>query len=201
MNGWIRHWEIQLSQWHFVHQKSHMNWPGIEPGPAWCCLKLNGWHVWAGWQVCLVGSEGLTLLWCILDVSGLDTRSEDVSCVWITGYNKRNCTNCFIYKVLANRCSYYQYTTDNQYSRYCLFVYFWHNSPQRARASSFTRFLDHTQRHTTDGRTPLDKWSARRGYLYLTTHNTHNRQKSMPPVGFEPTISAGKRPQTYASTQ
>jgi hypothetical protein len=24
-------------------------------------------------------------------------------------------------------------------------------------------------------------------------HNTHNRQTSMPPVGFEPTIAAGKR--------
>jgi hypothetical protein len=34
--------------------------------------------------------------------------------------------------------------------------------------------------------------------LYLTTHNTHNRQTSMPPLGFKPTISAGKRPQTYA---
>ena len=29
------------------------------------------------------------------------------------------------------------------------------------------------------------------------TH-THNRQTSMHPVGFEPTISAGERPQTYA---
>ena len=33
---------------------------------------------------------------------------------------------------------------------------------------------------------------------YLTTHNTHNRQTSTPPAGFEPTISAGERPQTYA---
>ena len=65
-------------------------------------------------------------------------------------------------------------------------------------ASSFTRFLDHTQRRTTVGRTPLDEWSARRRDLYLTTHNTHNRQKPMPLVGFEPTISAGERPQTYA---
>ena len=31
-----------------------------------------------------------------------------------------------------------------------------------------------------------------------TTHNTHNRQTSMPPVGFEPTILAGERPKTYA---
>jgi hypothetical protein len=59
-------------------------------------------------------------------------------------------------------------------------------------------FLDHTQRRTTVGRTPLDKWWARRRDPYLTTHNTHNRQISMPPMGFEPTISAGERPQTYA---
>ena len=59
-------------------------------------------------------------------------------------------------------------------------------------------FLDHTRRRTTIGRTPLDEWSARRRDLYLTTHNTHNRQTPMPPVGFEPTISAGERPQTYA---
>ena len=75
---------------------------------------------------------------------------------------------------------------------------FWRCGPTRAMASSFTRFLDHTQRHTTVGKTPLDEWSARRRDLYLTTHNTHNRQTSMPTAGFEPTISAGVRPQTYA---
>ena len=58
----------------------------------------------------------------------------------------------------------------------------------------FLVFLDHTQRHSTVGRTPLDEWSARRRHLYLTTHDTHNRQISMPPVGFEPKISAGERP-------
>ena len=80
----------------------------------------------------------------------------------------------------------------------CLFLCFWRENPQWAMASSFTRFLDHTQRRTTDGRTPLDEGSARRRDLYLTTHNNHNRQTSMPLVGFEPTISAGERPQTYA---
>ena len=65
-------------------------------------------------------------------------------------------------------------------------------------ASSFLRFLDHTQRRITVGRNPLDEWSARRRDLYLSTHNTHNRQTSIPPVGFEPTISAGELPQTYA---
>ena len=62
----------------------------------------------------------------------------------------------------------------------------------------FLMFLDHTQRRSTVGRTPLDEWSARRRDLYLTTHDTHNRQIYMPPAGFEPTISAGERPQTYA---
>ena len=51
------------------------------------------------------------------------------------------------------------------------------NSPQWTRASSFTRFLDQTQRRTTVSRTPLDEWSARRKDLYLTTHDTHNRKK------------------------
>ena len=56
----------------------------------------------------------------------------------------------------------------------------------------FLVFLDHTQRRSTVGRTPLEEWSARRRDLYLTTHDIHNRQISMPPVGFEPKISAGE---------
>jgi hypothetical protein len=76
-------------------------------------------------------------------------------------------------------------------------LYFWRNRPQGARASSFTNFLDRT-RHTIVGRTPLDEWSVRPTDLYLTTHNTHNRQTSMPPEEFEPTVSAEERPQTYA---
>ena len=35
--------------------------------------------------------------------------------------------------------------------------------------------------------------------LYITTHNTHNRQTSIHSVGFEPQISAGDRPQTCAT--
>ena len=79
-----------------------------------------------------------------------------------------------------------------------LFFLLWRCDPTWVMASSFMRLLDHTLRHSTVGRTPLDEWSARRRHLYLTTHNTHNRQTSMSPVGFEPTISAGERPQTYA---
>ena len=63
--------------------------------------------------------------------------------------------------------------------------------------SSFSRFLDHTQRRATFGRTPLDEWPIRHRDLYLTTLNTHRKHPC--PGRFEPTISAGERPKTYAS--
>ena len=75
------------------------------------------------------------------------------------------------------------------------FRFLWCCDPTRATASSFLRFLDHTQRRTTVGNIPSDERSARR--RDLTTHNIHNRRISMPSAGFEPTISAGERPQTY----
>jgi len=62
-------------------------------------------------------------------------------------------------------------------------------------------FLDHTQRRSTVGRPPLDEQSARRRDLYLITHDTHNRQISTPLVGFEPTISAGERPQASSPAE
>jgi len=55
-----------------------------------------------------------------------------------------------------------------------------------------------TLRHTWLGRTHLDEGSARRRDLYVITHNTHNRQTSMPLAGFEPSIPASKRSQTHA---
>jgi hypothetical protein len=42
--------------------------------------------------------------------------------------------------------------------------------PQWARAFLFTRFLDHTQRRTTVGKTSLEEWSARRRDVYLRMH-------------------------------
>ena len=60
-------------------------------------------------------------------------------------------------------------------------------------------FLDHTQRRSAVGRTPLDELSARRRDLYLTTHDTHNRQISMPPGGIRTQdlsrrVAAGRSP-------
>jgi hypothetical protein len=52
-----------------------------------------------------------------------------------------------------------------------------------------------TVRHGTLGKTPLDEGSARRRDLYLTTHN---KQTSMPPVGFELATPASDRLQTHA---
>jgi hypothetical protein len=83
--------------------------------------------------------------------------------------------------------------------RWIVIIFFmWRCDRTRVMASSFLRFLYHTQWRTTVGRTPLDEWSARRRDLYLT-HNTHNTNIHAP-VGFEPTISAGERPQTRAAT-
>jgi hypothetical protein len=48
-------------------------------------------------------------------------------------------------------------------------------------------------RDITRGRTPLDRWLA----LCLSTHNTNNRQTSMPLAGFEPEIPSSKQPQTH----
>ena len=56
----------------------------------------------------------------------------------------------------------------------------------------------HSIRHTTLGRTPLDDGSARRRDLFLTTHNTHNRETYMPLAGFEPAVAASERPQTHS---
>ena len=95
--------------------------------------------------------------------------------------------NCWIFNSIRNRWAAANFN----------FFLLWRCDPAQVMASSFTRFLDYTQQCITAGRTPLDEWSARRRD-YLTTHNTHNRQTLMPPVGFEATISAGERPQTYA---
>ena len=104
-----------------------------------------------------------------------------------------------LYCVYITLCSIWyllQYVCQKVGGQEVLF-FLWRCDPTRVIASSFLRFLDHTRR-TTVGKTPVDELSARRRNLYLTTHNTHNRQTSMPAVGFEPTISAGERPQNYA---
>ena len=86
----------------------------------------------------------------------------------------------YIYDLTIVKSYIYIY---NIYIFVCLFVCLWRCDPTRVMASSFLRFLDHTQRRTTFGITPVDEWSARRRDLYLTTHNTHNRQYIHAPGG------------------
>ena len=76
--------------------------------------------------------------------------------------------------------------------------FYWRCGPTRARASSLLRLLDHIQRRTTVGRTPLDEWSARRRDLYLTTHN---RQTSRPLWNSNPQSqqARGRRPTPYTT--
>jgi len=79
------------------------------------------------------------------------------------------------------------------------FVCFWCNNPPVGHGLLIHEVSrSHRRRRTMLGRTPLGEWSARRRDLYLTTYNIYKRQTSIPPVGFEPTISAGVRQQTYA---
>ena len=88
-------------------------------------------------------------------------------------FSKRSdCIICSIGKF--HKCFdklFIQHTSINNFNG--VFVCFWRDSPQWARAFSFTRFLDHTQRLTTVGRTPPEEWPACRRDLYLTTHNKH----------------------------
>ena len=66
-----------------------------------------------------------------------------------------------------------------------------HTTTQRSRLDSSGRMISSQQR-------PLPDNTQHSQHITLTTHNTHNRQTSMLPVGFEPTTQAGERPQTYA---
>ena len=79
----------------------------------------------------------------------------------------------------------------------CVFITMMQQPPIRPRPPNYQGFTI-TLRHITVGRTPLNEWSAQRRELYLTTRNNHNRQTSIPPVGFEPAIPANERPQTHA---
>jgi hypothetical protein len=59
------------------------------------------------------------------------------------------------------------------------------------------RFLDHTQLYTLQWVGIL--WTSDQPVadVYLAAHNTHKRQLSMPPPGFEPAIPINQRPWTH----
>ena len=79
-----------------------------------------------------------------------------------------------------------------------MFVCFWCDSPPVGQALLIHKVSrSHTTHHSRwDSSVRVISPSQRP--LPDNTHKTHNRQTAMPPVGFEPTISAGEWPQTYA---
>jgi hypothetical protein len=68
-----------------------------------------------------------------------------------------------------------------------------HSGPDPPHSRGFSITL----RHTTIMRTPVDEWSIRRRYLYLTIHNTHKKQTSIHTAGLEHTIPSSKRLRTH----
>jgi len=66
-------------------------------------------------------------------------------------------------------------TQHNDHPTIYYYYYYYTDSSQWPGISSFTRFLDHTQRRTTIGVSTLHEWPARRRDLYLTD-NTHHSQ-------------------------
>ena len=83
---------------------------------------------------------------------------------------------CFTHKIYAyrSRCAFIFSMADTivcfpGVTTHCGCIF---TAQLRALASSFSRFVDHTQRRATVRRTPLDEWSARRLELYLTTHKS-----------------------------
>ena len=83
----------------------------------------------------------------------------------------------FIPLCISVRPCHHQACVSN-YSFHCACLsVFGATAPQWVRASSFTAFLDHTQRCITVGRTTVDEWSARRRDFYLTTHTTLTTDK------------------------
>jgi hypothetical protein len=83
----------------------------------------------------------------------------------------------------------------NDFNRWKSFFPLWRSGPTRAMTSLFLRFLDHTQWHTTVVRTPLDEWSARRRYSYLTTQNSHDKHPCY--RRNSNSVALGERPQTH----
>ena len=75
--------------------------------------------------------------------------------------------------------------------RFIIILFLWFDSSSGSRPPLWG--YTSTLRHTTHGKAPLEELETRRRDLYLTTQNTHKRQTSMLPAGFEPAIPTSER--------
>ena len=76
------------------------------------------------------------------------------------------------------------------------FLFSWFDDPTGPRPLLWGSSI--TLTHTTPGRTSGQVTGLSQRPLYLTTLDTHKRQTSMPPAGFEPAIPGREQPQTHA---
>ena len=72
----------------------------------------------------------------------------------------------------------------------------WRDSLYWAKVFSFLRFHDHT--HTPHSVGLPWKGDEPDADLFLTTHDSHNRQTSMVPARFEPANPSSERPKIHA---
>jgi hypothetical protein len=93
----------------------------------------------------------------------------------------------------------YEYDVYAQTHTVRLFCFvLWRYVPTQSMASTFTSFLDRTQRCTTVGRTLPDKISARRRVLYLIIHDSQNRHPCLQRVSNPQSQQvSGRRPTSY----
>jgi len=115
-------------------------------------------------------------------------------CQWDTRFSSRgdyfHCPLAFIPKKSRNVFHL------NHLSMY-VFLFHGEIAPSRARPPHYRNFTV-TLRHTALGRIHVDEWLNQHRNLYLTTHNSHKRQITMPLAGFEPAIPASERPHTHS---
>ena len=136
-----------------------------------------------------------------------------ITCAVLQGYGHldsaygRSDIHPYVAELGLRRGWHYHYS-DNTYTVRSVYIYLL--DINRRLLDTFLWFLDSpsetrpprrwdfeiTLRYFTLVTTSLDEGSAHR--RPLTTHNTHKRQNSMPPAGFEPANPASERTQTTA---
>ena len=83
---------------------------------------------------------------------------------------KRRCISTRIHDVTTEDTEFHFHRPQNlQFYSHNICPIFLAHRPPLIMASSFTRFLNHTQRRTTVGRTPQGEWSARRRAIMFVT--------------------------------
>jgi len=100
-------------------------------------------------------------------------------------FDVRNFTVVWIEKLFVCKFSWYKGVSNFIYHLSCFSLSFapFYGLTARSGPRPHCWYFEVILRHTTVCRTPLDERSSHRRDLYLTTHNTHNRQTSIHSAG------------------